>query len=89
MECPLLGVKRTSISGDWMSACSQKQSFDPRRSSGRDKRDAARQLDPDQVSALNTLLRENRSSLAGWTGRPSNHGRPTSDVAREESHDEP
>ncbi len=26
-ECPKLGVKRKSISGDWMSACSQKETF--------------------------------------------------------------
>ena len=26
-ECPELGVKRKSISGDWMSACSQEQKF--------------------------------------------------------------
>ncbi len=25
LECLLLGVKQTSISGDWMSACSQKR----------------------------------------------------------------
>ncbi len=26
-ECPLLGVEQTSISGDWMYACSQKRAF--------------------------------------------------------------
>ncbi len=26
-ECPKLGVKQTSISGDWMSACSQQRKF--------------------------------------------------------------
>ncbi len=26
-ECPLFGVKRKSISGDWMSACSHKRKF--------------------------------------------------------------
>ncbi len=25
LECPLLGVKRKSISGGWMSACSQER----------------------------------------------------------------
>jgi hypothetical protein len=31
-ECPLLGVQRTSISGRWMSPCSQEQKFTHQRS---------------------------------------------------------
>ena len=27
LGCPILGVKRASISGDWMSACSHKRKF--------------------------------------------------------------
>ncbi len=53
LECPVLGPKRKSISGDWRSACSHKRSF-------------VGALDV-QIQAIGWLRRK-LCSLDGWYG---------------------
>ncbi len=49
-ECPFLGVKRTSISGDWMSAYSQKQTVRPEGAEHQWRKMPPRELSVDLVA---------------------------------------
>ncbi len=49
-ECPLLGVEQTSISGGWMSACSQEETVRPEGAEHQWRKDPPRELSVDLVA---------------------------------------